>query len=112
MNDYMNVWVQQGWQCPICGRVYSPTTTMCQYCFNEEKTNFSTGTFRVEWGHTDSKTEITVPAADVAEVVRCKDCRFYYKDSDGYEMCDNTEGYEHISADGFCAWAKRREPND
>ena len=49
-----------------------------------------------------------IPAADVVEVVRCKDCRFYYKDSDGYEMCDASEGYDHISADGFCAWAKRR----
>lgn len=52
-----------------------------------------------------------VPAADVVEVVRCKDCRFYYKDSDGYEMCDNSEGYDHISADGFCAWAERRSDN-
>lgn len=25
---------QQGWQCPICGRVYSPTTMMCLYCGN------------------------------------------------------------------------------
>ena len=49
-----------------------------------------------------------IPAADVVEVVRCKDCRIYYKDSDGYEMCDASEGYDHISADGFCAWAKRR----
>ena len=52
-----------------------------------------------------------LPAADVVEVVRCKDCRFYYKDSDGYEMCDNSEGYDHISADGFCAWAERRSDN-
>lgn len=52
-----------------------------------------------------------IPAADVVEVVRCKDCQSYYKDSDGYEMCDNSEGYEHISADGFCAWAKRRADN-
>lgn len=27
---------QQGWQCPICKRVYSPTTTMCMYCGNTE----------------------------------------------------------------------------
>lgn len=50
--------------------------------------------------------------ADVVEVVRCKDCRFYYKDEDGYEMCDASEGYDHISADGFCAWAKRRADDD
>lgn len=50
--------------------------------------------------------------SDVVEVVRCKDCRYYYKDEDGYEMCDNTECYDHISADGFCAWAKRRQTHD
>ena len=26
----------QGWQCPICKRVYSPTTSMCYYCGNEK----------------------------------------------------------------------------
>lgn len=26
--------VQQGWQCPICKRVYSPITPMCWYCGN------------------------------------------------------------------------------
>lgn len=25
---------QQGWQCPICKRVYSPMTPMCWYCGN------------------------------------------------------------------------------
>lgn len=31
-----NLFVNKGWQCPICGRVYSPTTPMCFYCRNEE----------------------------------------------------------------------------
>ena len=26
---------QQGWQCPICKRVYSPMTSMCYYCGGE-----------------------------------------------------------------------------
>jgi len=34
----------QGWQCPICKRVYSPTTSMCLYCGGEQKTIVSTGT--------------------------------------------------------------------
>lgn len=38
---------QQGWQCPICGRVYSPTTAMCFYCGNEETT--STTTYTIKW---------------------------------------------------------------
>lgn len=27
-----NMSINKGWQCPICGRVYSPTTPMCFYC--------------------------------------------------------------------------------
>ncbi len=28
--------VMQGWQCPICKRVYSPFTHMCLHCGNQE----------------------------------------------------------------------------
>lgn len=28
----MNLMIQQGWQCPCCSKVYSPTTPMCFYC--------------------------------------------------------------------------------
>jgi len=35
---------QQGWQCPICRRVYSPLTPVCFYCGGESKTWTSTGT--------------------------------------------------------------------
>lgn len=28
--------VMQGWQCPICKRVYSPFVRMCMYCGNGE----------------------------------------------------------------------------
>lgn len=31
-----NLLVNKGWQCPICGRVYSPITPMCFYCGREE----------------------------------------------------------------------------
>lgn len=27
-----NPFVQEGWRCPVCGRVYSPLVTMCPYC--------------------------------------------------------------------------------
>ena len=40
---------QQGWQCPICGRVYSPITPMCYYCGGEQKTiTYTTSTENVE----------------------------------------------------------------
>lgn len=35
MNEWYNVdFAPQGWQCPICKRVYSPITPMCYYCGN------------------------------------------------------------------------------
>lgn len=34
---------QQGWQCPICKRVYSPMTFMCYYCGGESVTFTGTG---------------------------------------------------------------------
>lgn len=37
-----NLFVSKGWQCPICGRVYSPTTPMCFYCGNKEIVNQQT----------------------------------------------------------------------
>ena len=36
--------VQQGWQCPICKRVYAPSTPMCWYCGEEGRTKTSTTT--------------------------------------------------------------------
>jgi len=33
---------QQGWQCPVCKRVYSPTTPMCLYCGKSEVTTTTT----------------------------------------------------------------------
>lgn len=33
---------QQGWQCPLCKRVYSPFTPCCSSCGAEDKTKTST----------------------------------------------------------------------
>lgn len=41
--NYYN-WAPEGWRCPMCGRVYSPTTPMCFYCSNKEGTIQTTGT--------------------------------------------------------------------
>ena len=41
--DYDNI-CPQGWVCPKCGRVYSPTTIMCLCCGGNEATVHTTMT--------------------------------------------------------------------
>ena len=50
MSDWHSIeFAQQGWQCPICGAVYSPTTPMCYNCTGKTKTyTVSTGTKEVQ----------------------------------------------------------------
>jgi rubrerythrin len=33
--SYPNQTIQQGWECPKCRRIYSPTTPMCSNCPQE-----------------------------------------------------------------------------
>ena len=36
--------IQQGWECPKCKRVYSPTTMMCIACPQQTQATTTTGT--------------------------------------------------------------------
>ncbi len=36
--DYMQVGAQQGWQCPLCKRIYGPFVPECLKCNNVEMT--------------------------------------------------------------------------
>lgn len=49
------------------------------------------------------------PTADVIEVVRCKDCKFYQDNNGGYPNpeCKWIDG-ETPNADDFCSFAERR----
>ena len=55
---------QQGWQCPICRRVYSPMTSMCYYCGNGVPitvTSTTVGDWEIDWLHHDSITKTEKP---------------------------------------------------
>ena len=58
-NNEIPVFIQQGWQCPICGRIYSPTTMMCYYCGAESKSISTTAATSptIDYLHHDSITE-------------------------------------------------------
>lgn len=67
---------QQGWQCPICKRVYSPLTMMCYYCGGEAVTRTSTGTgvcYPQEDNFTSiSNGRVTFTAEDMRTCDNCK----------------------------------------
>jgi hypothetical protein len=46
---------QQGWQCPICGRIMAPSQPFCMFCEGSNATISSDGT-GIKWPHEDSKT--------------------------------------------------------
>ena len=51
-----------------------------------------------------------LPAADVAPVVRCKDCKYWQDNNDNYphEECRWGHG-ETPDADDFCSYGERKE---
>lgn len=56
---------------------------------------------------------IDAPAADVAPVVRCKDCKYWQDNNDGYphEECRWGHG-ETPYANDFCSYGERKEGGD
>ena len=65
MDNYVRFdFAPQGWQCPICGRVYSPTTPMCWYCGNGETVTTTNVTIKdqsgmdiADWGKSTTETD-------------------------------------------------------
>ena len=58
----------------------------------------------------DCLNEIYVPSADVAPVVRCKDCVYYQDNNDGYphDGC-RWRSDETPDAEDFCSMAQRKD---
>ena len=55
-----------------------------------------------------------VEDADVVEVVRCKDCKYYETDIwDGEILCGcgNSSGLNDDKPDGYCCYGERRKEN-
>lgn len=66
-------------------------------------------------GHTskDVRRLLSIPAADVAPVVRCKDCKYWQDNNDGYphEECRWGHG-ETPDANDFCSYGEQKDGDD
>lgn len=51
-----------------------------------------------------------LPAADVQEVVRCKDCKYYFKSTayNGY-LCGMAVGLCDVDSDSYCSYGERKD---
>lgn len=81
----------------ICEAEYQARLRMCDYCGDTVAWNIG--------------SEIkALPAADVAPVVRCRDCKYWQDNNDGYphEECRWGHG-ETPDANDFCSYLERRE---
>lgn len=57
--------------------------------------------------------EITEPRTDVAPVVRCKDCKYWQDNNDGYPHEECRWGHEETpDADDFCSYGARMDGDD
>ena len=51
-----------------------------------------------------------VPTADVVEVVRCKDCKYWENGKDYEPYCNHIEGtFSDTTEDDFCSHGERKE---
>ena len=58
------------------------------------------------------KTIDSIPAADVVEVVRCKDCKHWHEDDD-IGHCDNPDGLDNYAEpNDFCSYGERKNDDD
>ena len=54
----------------------------------------------------------SIPAADVVEVVRCREGKWWHEDDD-IGHCDNPDGLDNYAKpDDFCSYGERKEGDD
>lgn len=63
--------------------------------------------FSEEWA---KELALSVTAADVAPVIHCKDCKYFFGELGGdYGGCTRIQGGDVVKANDYCSRAKERE---
>lgn len=74
----------QGWECPRCHRVYSPSQPFCLYC-NDKRVTYRSTTAVPEWIYREDTTTSSTPSyAKYGSITTDDDVirRSYYDDED------------------------------
>ena len=83
-----------------------PTTTSGDYIKREDAERLLRYYFLSALTEDERVDELNrVPSADVVEVVRCKDCKFWDSDCIWCDLWGNTQEYY----DGYCSYGERED---
>lgn len=85
-SGYMKVLAQQGWQCPLCNRIYGPFVQECYHC-NNQKSTLTTTTYpdTTTTGGSQSYT-VTYPATKVGKHSVIKSTRYVPTEEEKEEL--------------------------
>ena len=56
-----------------------------------------------------AKVVMSVPTADVVSVVRCRDCKYFEMDDDGFTYCVASTGLDSKMQIDYCSYGERKE---
>lgn len=59
VNEICGFRAPQGWECPVCHRVYAPSVPCCYYCGPEGRTKTINSTGYTDWQKQQSITTTT-----------------------------------------------------
>ena len=59
--------IEQGWQCPICKRVYNPRQEMCLYCGGTQDEKVSRDTMKIYWNTVATTTSGATTCPSIKE---------------------------------------------
>lgn len=71
-----DIQLPKGWECPKCGRVYSPTTPMCLYCGGEQTVTATSVTGGTKTGDVEELRycDRTICMENEYNGIECEEC--------------------------------------
>lgn len=80
--------------------------SFCSQCAVDKPETCSTIRYGDKWCN-EVYTILNAPTVDAVEVVRCKDCKYWRRDTD--HTCKEHSLVSPMLADGFCSRGKRKD---
>lgn len=87
---------------------YANQEVTAAFCYPQGQRKLDEDAYREKWAFV-KQVMVGMPAVDVVEVVRCKDCRHRYVGgyTTQYYICDFMDA--ELKDEGYCSYGERRD---